>query len=201
MISSGAIGLSFVMVSNTWTRISLEEKVVGSSTLVLAFTPCASTCVCRCWSWARFKGVNDEFFTTPVGEEFSEPYDYITGFYCHQLHLEVGITGTMPSRKTRLRSSLACAFAQQPSSWARRAHRVPVPVAGPAHRHDAQSQTPVLETGSRRAQKGVPVRSVNHAREHQSRSDGCSSRSFLFRNTTRACSFAAQLIDVSSFSS
>ena len=42
------------MVSNTWTRISLEEKV-GSSTLVLAFTPCASTCVCRCWSWLASK--------------------------------------------------------------------------------------------------------------------------------------------------
>ena len=100
-------GLSFVMVSNTWTRLSLEERVVGSSTLVLACRPCASTCVCRCWSWARFKGVDDEFFTTPNGEEFWEPYDHITGFIVNQLHLEVGITGTMPSRKTRLRSSLA----------------------------------------------------------------------------------------------
>ena len=81
---------------------------------------------------------------------------------------------TMPSRKTCLRSSLACAFAHRPSSWASQAHRVPVPVAGPDHRHDAQSQTPVLETGSRRAQKGVPVRSAGHAQEHQSRSDGCS---------------------------
>ena len=43
-------GLSFVTVSNTWTRLSLEERVVGSSTLVLAFTPCTSTCVCQCWS-------------------------------------------------------------------------------------------------------------------------------------------------------
>ena len=46
MISSGAIGLSFVMVSNTWTRISLEEKVVGSSTLVLAFTAMRLKPVC-----------------------------------------------------------------------------------------------------------------------------------------------------------
>ena len=81
------------LVSNTWTRLSLEERGVGSSTLVLAFTPCASTCVCRCWSWARFKGVDDEFFPTPDGEEFWEPYDYITGFIVNQLHLEVGITG------------------------------------------------------------------------------------------------------------
>ena len=84
-------GLSFVMVSNTWTRLSLEEMVVGSTTLVLAFTPCASTCVCRCWSWARFKGANDEFFATPDGKKSWEPYDYITGFMVNQLHLEVGI--------------------------------------------------------------------------------------------------------------
>ena len=31
-------GLSFVMVSNTWTRLSLEEMVVGSTALVLAFS-------------------------------------------------------------------------------------------------------------------------------------------------------------------
>ena len=31
-------GLSFVMVSNTWTRLSLEKMVVGSTALVLAFS-------------------------------------------------------------------------------------------------------------------------------------------------------------------
>ena len=65
--------------------------VVGSTTLVLAFTPCASTCVCRCWSWARFKGVDDEFFATPNGEEFWEPYTYITGFIINQLHMKMGV--------------------------------------------------------------------------------------------------------------
>ena len=33
----------------------------------------------------------NEFFATPDGEEFWEPYDYITGFFLSQLHLEVGI--------------------------------------------------------------------------------------------------------------
>ena len=108
------------------------REVVGSSTLVWAFTPCASTCVCRCWIWTRFKGVDDEFFTIPDGDKFWETYDYITGFIVNQLHLKVDITGSMPSQKTRLRSSWAWAFAQRHSSWARWTHRVPVPVAGPA---------------------------------------------------------------------
>ena len=47
--------------------------------------------VCRCWSRARFKGVDDEFFATPEGEDFWEPYEFITGFIVNQLHLEVGI--------------------------------------------------------------------------------------------------------------
>ena len=38
-----------------------------------ACTPCTLTCVCRYWSWARFKGVDDEFFATPDGEEFWNP--------------------------------------------------------------------------------------------------------------------------------
>ena len=67
------------------------EMVVGSTTLVLAFTACASTCVCQCWSWARFKSVDDKFFTTPDGQCSGKPYDYITGFFVNQLHLEVGI--------------------------------------------------------------------------------------------------------------
>ena len=47
--------------------------VVGSLTLVLACTPFASTYLCRGWSSARFKGVDDKFFATPNGEEFWEP--------------------------------------------------------------------------------------------------------------------------------
>ena len=35
--------------------------------------------------------MDDEFFATPDGEEFWEPYDYITSFIVNQLHLEVGI--------------------------------------------------------------------------------------------------------------
>ena len=34
---------------------------------------------------------NDEFFATPDGAEFWEPYDCITGFIVNQLHQEVGI--------------------------------------------------------------------------------------------------------------
>ena len=65
--------------------------VVGSRTLVLAFTPCALTCVYRCWSWARVKSVDDEFFATPDGKKFWDPCGYIAGFIINQLHLEVGV--------------------------------------------------------------------------------------------------------------
>ena len=65
---------------------------------------------------SSLQNVDDEFFTIPNGEEIWAPFVYIIGFMVNQL-------------KTRLRSSLACAFAQRPSSWASRAHRVPVPVA------------------------------------------------------------------------
>ena len=61
--------------------------------------------VCRCWSWARFKGVDDEFFATPDGEEFWEPYDYITGFIVNQLHLEVSI-----ARKVAIRENTFALF-------------------------------------------------------------------------------------------
>ena len=83
----------------------------------------------------------NEFFATLDGEEFWEPYDYITGFF---LTWKWASLGTMPSRKTQLRSSLACAFAQRPSSWASRAHKFLVPVAGPAHRSDGCSHVGVL---------------------------------------------------------
>ena len=135
------------------------------------------------WVW-RYGGAYES-----DGEEFWEPYDYITGFIVNQLHLKVGITGTMPSRKTRLRSSLACAFAQRPSSWASQAHRVPV--AGPAHRHDAQSQTPVLETVSRRAKKKVfqcdPLVTPESIRAGQTAAAEAA-EAFFFRNTW-ACLF------------
>ena len=48
--------------------------------------------VCRCWSWARFKDVDNEFFATPKGEDFWKSYDYITGFIVNQLHNLVSIT-------------------------------------------------------------------------------------------------------------
>ena len=83
--------------------------------------------------------------------------------------LKVSIARTVPSGRTRLRSSLACAFARNLHRGQAGHIEVPVPVAGPAHRHDAQSRTPVLVTVFRRAQKGVPIRSVGHAREHLAR--------------------------------
>ena len=63
--------------------------------LLIAITHCYATrlnlgknefrdAVCRCWSWARLKGVDDEFFATPDGEEFLEPF-------VNQLHLKVSI--------------------------------------------------------------------------------------------------------------
>ena len=55
------------------------------------YAMCFNLCVCQYWSWARFKSVDDEVFATPNGKEFWEPYDYITGFFVNQLHLEVGI--------------------------------------------------------------------------------------------------------------
>ena len=64
---SGANCLSIVMV-------------VGSLTLVLACTPFASTCLCRGWSSARFKGVDGKFFATPNGEEFWEQLHH--WFHC-----------------------------------------------------------------------------------------------------------------------
>ena len=199
MISSGAIGLSFVMVSNTWTRISLEEKVVGSSTLVLAFTRCASTCVCRCWSWARFKGVNDEFFTTPVGEEFSEPYDYITGFIVTNSTWK----WASPERCHRGKHVYALRWHVHSHSNLHRGHAGHIEslflsldlLTGMMlnRKHPFWRQVPVVHKKVFQCDPLITPESI--------RADGCSSRSFLFRNTRRACSFAAQLIDVSSFSS
>ena len=40
-------GLSFIILSNTWTRLSLEEMVVGSPALVLAFFRGRNVCF-RC---------------------------------------------------------------------------------------------------------------------------------------------------------
>ena len=71
-------GLSFVMVSNTWTQLSLKKE----------------SSVRRRWSWplrhapqpvcvdaelGSLQNVVDEIFTIPNGEEFWEPYVYIIG--------------------------------------------------------------------------------------------------------------------------
>ena len=39
--------------------------------------------VCRCWSWARFNGVDNEFFATPKGEE-PPPKGEHRSERCHQ---------------------------------------------------------------------------------------------------------------------
>ena len=75
------------------------------------------------------QNVDDEFFTIPNGEEFWEPY--VFGFMVNQL-------------KTPLRSSLACAFAQRPSSWESRAHRVPETAAAEAPGPSFQEHVGVL---------------------------------------------------------
>ena len=86
-------------------------------------------------------GLTSKAWTTnSLQLQMGEPYDYITGFLPTNSTWKWASLGTMPSRKTRLRSSLECAFVQRPSSWASRAHRrSPVPVAGPAHRSDGCS--------------------------------------------------------------
>ena len=98
--------------------------------------------------------MDDEFLATPDGEEFWEPYDYITGFIVNQLHLEVGI-----ARNDAITKEHVCAFRWHVHSHSD-LHRgqnehieVPVPDARPAQRHDAQAQTPFLRTVSRRKKK------------------------------------------------
>ena len=129
---------------------------------------------------------DDNFFATLNGKKFWEPCDYITGFIVNQLHLEVGIARNDAIRENTFALFVGMCIRTTNFIVGKPEHiEVPVPVAGPAHRHDAQAQTPVLGTVSRRAQKGVPMRSVGHAPKtscaRQSRSDGCSrsSRSFF----------------------
>ena len=114
-------GLSFVMYPITWTWLSLEKL-----SLVL-----------RRWSWPlrhapqpvcvkAGAGLTSKAWTTnSLQLQMGEPYDYITGFLPTNSTWKWASLGTMPSRKTRLRSSLACVFVQRPSSWASRAHRSP----------------------------------------------------------------------------
>ena len=134
--------------------------------------------VCRYWSWARFKGVDTEFFQLQMVNSFGNTNDYITGFIVKQLHLKVSIARTIPSGRTRLRSSLACAFARNLHRGQAGHIEVPVPVAGPAHRHDAQSRPPVFGDSfpscTKRCSNEIRWSCPRASCAQQSKSDGCS---------------------------
>ena len=97
--------------------------------------PCASTCVCQCWSWARFKSVDDEFFATPDGRSFlcqpTPPGSGHRSERCHHGKHGCALRWRVHSHSDLLRGQAGHI-------------EVPLPVAGPAKRSDGCSYVGVL---------------------------------------------------------